>query len=258
MIGFFIKKAFFDAWDNLIGLVLSNLGFLLVLMGFSFGMQYMSSSLILTFLIIVIALVLFSFHSVGVANITLNYSDYKRVGFAGYKAGIKTFTSHAIFLSVINLMLVLLATVVLPFYLSITSFIGLFLGVITFWILITVLISIQYYLPLMSRFTGDKPLKTFKKCFIMAIGNLGISIFLAVFNIIQIALTLVTAGLLFNFTGITLANQIAFKLLLLKLDWLEENPEEDIKHVNWDDILYEERENVGHRSIKNMIFPWKD
>jgi hypothetical protein len=110
----------------------------------------------------------------------------------------------------------------------------------------------------MSRFTGDKPLKTFKKCFIMAIGNLGVSIFLAVFNIIQIALTLVTAGLLFNFTGITLANQIAFKLLLLKLDWLEENPEEDIKHVNWDDILYEERENVGHRSIKNMIFPWKD
>lgn len=110
----------------------------------------------------------------------------------------------------------------------------------------------------MCRFTGDKPLKTFKKSFIMAIGNLGTTLFLAVFNIIQIGLSVVTAGLLFGVTGISLANQDVFKLLLLKLNWLEENPEENIKNVNWEDILYEERENVGHRTIKNMIFPWKD
>ena len=258
MIGFLIKKAFFDAWDNLIGLVVSNLGYLFVLLVFSLGMQYGGSSSLLVILVLLASVVLFSFHSVGIANITLNYSDYKRVGFAGYKEGIKLFTTHAIFLSVINVVLILLVTIVMPFYLNLGNYIGLFLGVITFWILLTVLLAIQYYLPLMSRFTGDKPLKTFKKCFIMAIGNLGTTIFLAVYNIIQIALTVVTAGLLFNFTGITLANQVAFKLLLLKLDWLEEHPEEDVKHVNWEDILYEERENVGHRSFKNMIFPWKD
>jgi hypothetical protein len=258
MIGFFIKKAFFDAWDNLIGLVVSNLGFLLVLMAFSLGMQYGGASSLLTIMILIASVVLFSFHSVGVANITINYSDYKRVGFAGYKEGLKTFTTHAIFLSALNIAIIILATIVLPFYLNLGNYFGLILGVITFWILLTVLLSIQYYLPLMSRFTGDKPLKTFKKTFIMAIGNLGTTVFLAVYNIIQLALTIVTAGLLFSFTGVTLANQIAFKLLLLKLDWLEENPEEDIKHVNWEDILYEERENVGTRTIKNMIFPWKD
>ncbi|NCC70357.1 hypothetical protein EOM09_02135 [bacterium] len=258
MIGFFIKKAFFDAWDNLIGLVISNLGFLLVLMAFSYGMQLGGTFSLLTILILLISVVLFSFHSIGVANITLNYSDYKRVGFAGYKQAFSLFSSHAIFLSIVNILLIILATIVMPFYFNINNYFGMFLGVITFWIFLTVLLALQYFLPLMCRFTGDKPLKTFKKSFIMAIGNLGTTLFLAVFNIIQIGLSVVTAGLLFGVTGISLANQDAFKLLLLKLNWLEENPEENIKNVNWEDILYEERENVGHRTIKNMIFPWKD
>ena len=31
MIGFFIKKAFFDGWDNLIGMVLFNLGYIVAI-----------------------------------------------------------------------------------------------------------------------------------------------------------------------------------------------------------------------------------
>ncbi len=258
MIGFFIKKAFFDAWDNLIGIVVSNLGFLLVLIVFSLGMQYVGTSAILFIVTLVVSISLFSFHSVGVANLTLNYSNYKRVGFAGYKEGLKLFTTHALFFSLYNIAIIVLATIVMPFYLGFGNYLGLFLGVVTFWILITALLANQYFLPLMSRFTGDTPLKTFKKSFIMALGNLGVTIFLFFYNIIQLVLTFVTAGLMFNFTGIYLANQDAFKLLLLKLDWLDENPEESIKSVNWEDILYDERENVGHRTFKNMIFPWKD
>jgi len=258
MIGFFIKKAFFDAWDNLIGLVVLNIGFLAVFMIFSLGMQYGGASSLMTLLMMVISIILFSFHSVGVANITKNYTDYKRVGFLGYKEGIKLFSTHAIFLSIVNFLIITLASVVMPFYFNIGNYVGLFLGIITFWILLTLLLSIQFYLPLMSRLTGDKPLKTFKKCFIMAIGNLGTTVFLFTYNIIQIILSILTAGLLFNFTGISLANQVVFKLLLMKLDWLDENPDENIKNVNWEDVLYEEKENVGHRTLKNMIFPWKD
>ncbi len=258
MIGFFIKKAFFDAWDNLIGLVLSNLGYLVVVMLFTLGMQYLSGSTLLFFFVIIIAMILFSFHSVGIANITKNYSDYKRLGFEGYKEGIKLFTSHAWFYALINIVMLSLAFLVMPFYLTMGNTIGFILGIITFWMLLTLILAMQFYLPLMSRFTGDKPFKTFKKCFIISIGNLSTTIFLLIFNIIQLALTVLTAGLLFSMTGITLASQDAFKLLLLKLDWLDENPEEDYKHVDWEDILFEERENVGHRSIKNMIFPWRD
>ena len=54
-----------------------------------------------------------------------------------------------------------------------------------------------------------------------------------------------------------LASQDAMKLLMFKYDYLDENPDADIKHIPWDDLLYDEREKVGPRSLKSMIFPWK-
>jgi hypothetical protein len=45
MTGFFIKKAFFDGWDNLISMVVHNLGFLLILLAFMGSMKYMAYSL---------------------------------------------------------------------------------------------------------------------------------------------------------------------------------------------------------------------
>ena len=41
------------------------------------------------------------------------------------------------------------------------------------------------------------------------------------------------------------------------LDYLEENPDTDKKHLPWEDILFEEKEKVGPRSFRSMIFPWK-
>ena len=38
---------------------------------------------------------------------------------------------------------------------------------------------------------------------------------------------------------------------------LEANPDTDRRHLPWDDILFDEREKVGPRSLRNMIFPWK-
>jgi hypothetical protein len=66
------------------------------------------------------------------------------------------------------------------------------------------------------------------------------------------------AGLAPGVGGLLLGQSVALKLLMYKYDWLEENPEGDRKHVPWDELLYEERESVGHRSLKGMIFPWKD
>ena len=47
------------------------------------------------------------------------------------------------------------------------------------------------------------------------------------------------------------------KLLMKKYDFLEENPDATKKDINWEDLLYEDKQLVGPRSIKNMIFPWK-
>jgi hypothetical protein len=55
-----------------------------------------------------------------------------------------------------------------------------------------------------------------------------------------------------------LASSDAIKLMMYKYDYLEAEADADRKHIPWDELLYEERESVGNRSLKNMIFPWKD
>jgi len=44
----------------------------------------------------------------------------------------------------------------------------------------------------------------------------------------------------------------------MKYDWLEANPGADRRKIPWDALLIDEREKTGTRSLKNLIFPWKD
>ena len=57
---------------------------------------------------------------------------------------------------------------------------------------------------------------------------------------------------------ILLFYQVAFKLRLYKYDYLETHPNARPKDIPWADLLYTDRERVGPRSLRGMIFPWKD
>jgi len=258
MIGFLIKKTFFDAWDNLIGLVVSNLGFLVCVMAGLGSFQVSASVLPLRILCLILSFGLLSFHIIGIATITDSYSKYQRAGLSGYKKGFKHYWRHGLFLWLMLLIIFCMAVIIIPFYLQMKSVVGLIFGVIAFWLLLSLIIAIPYYIPLMVRFSGDKPLKTLKKCYLVSVSNTGTTIFLLFYNILQIGLGLVTAGLLFSGTGMMLSAADTFKLLMYKIDYLEENPETNPKEIPWEDILFEEKENVGHRTLKGMIFPWKD
>jgi hypothetical protein len=48
------------------------------------------------------------------------------------------------------------------------------------------------------------------------------------------------------------------KFLMLKYDFLEENPDINRKKIPWDIILRDERETVGTRTLGDMIRPWKN
>ena len=92
---------------------------------------------------------------------------------------------------------------------------------------------------------------------IMNIHTLFFTLFYLVYSIICLALSIFTIGIIPGLTGMQLASQDAMKLLMYKYDYLEENPDANPKHLPWDDLLYDEREKVGPRSLKSMIFPWK-
>ncbi len=257
MIGFFIKKAFFDGWDNLLGMVLYNLGAILFFFLGWYSLGFGDTSPLLAYSLAAVALLLFSIYMGGVSHVTHAWANYEHDSWTNFKLGIKRNIRHSILYFFINVLMLSLAIFVIPFYFSMTAIAGLIIGVLLVWIELALLLAFCYYWTMTELLPGDRPLKTLKKCFVVLVDNLGFSIFFALYRAICGALTIFTMGLVPGGAGLELAHQVAGKLLMLKYDYLEENPEVDRRHLPWCDIIYEENEKVGPRSFKSMIFPWK-
>ena len=258
MKGFFIKKAFFDGWDNLIGMVLFNIGYLAIAMAFFYGFVEMGSiSPMLSYLVLAVLLLLLSILMGGTAAVTKNYSDYSREAWAAFKEGVRRNIRHSLFFALLLILAVLNVILIIPFYLSYANAFGILISVILLWIELILLLCLPYYFPLMNHLPADRPLKTAKKCFIIVGDNFGFTIFFFLYNIVCAAMSVFTMGIIPGITGMQLAAEDAIRLMMMKYDYLEENADADRRHIPWDDLLYEEREKLGPRTIKNMIFPWK-
>ncbi|MCF6336254.1 MAG: hypothetical protein L3J12_10990, partial [Spirochaetales bacterium] len=79
-----------------------------------------------------------------------------------------------------------------------------------------------------------------------------------IYSLIVLSLSVFTAFLIPGVTVILLAHQTAVKLRLYKYDYLEENKDTGRKNIPWNTLLFDEREKVGKRTLKGMIFPWKE
>ena len=164
---------------------------------------------------------------------------------------------HSLVFFLVILFLLLVSLLVVPFYLSMENTLGLILGVVMVWLSIFIMIALPFYFPLMNLLPGDGPWKTFKKCFLIAGDNLGYTFLLFLHNTVDLVLSVVTMGMVPGVTGLMLGSQDMMKLLMKKYDWMEENPGKGKKDMDWSELIYEEKETLGPRSLKNMIFPWK-
>ena len=258
MIGFLIKKGFFDIWDNLVSIVVMNLGYLAVL-----GLVVLSSyvgetSVAGGYAILAMAILYLSLYSLGISGVTFGLSRYKKLGFRAFKDAFKDHFTHALLHFVLCMAIVLCFIFVIPFYFSMQNMLGLCLGMLLFWVVFALILALQFYYPLCFHYEADNPKATLKKCFGIFADNIGTSFFLVLRTIIDAVLTVLTASLIPGLAGIGLSRMDTVRLLMKKYEFLANNPGTTKKDINWDDLLDEERELVGPRSIRNMIFPWKD
>ncbi len=259
MIGFLIKKGFFDLWDNLVMIGLMNIGYLIPL-----GLIYLvvvvvaaEASTVLAVVLLVLAMLLFSFYSLGVNAITFGFTHYKKRGWTAIKEALRYHWGHALLHFGICLLIGFSGMFIIPFYFAIGNYFGLIMGLMIFWVLVAFVFALQYFFPLCFHMEADKPIKTLKKCFLVVADNFGTTLFLVLRTVIDLVLTVLTATLLPGLAGITLSRMVTVKILMKKYDFLEANPDATKKDINWEDLLYEEKQLVGPRSFKNMIFPWK-
>jgi hypothetical protein len=261
MIGFLIKKSFYDLWDNLFKAALINLGFIISLAIFLIAYYYSISVPILG-----IAAMLFGIFwcCVYLSAAALSFkavSDYGNFCFMDFFHNLKTMWRFGLFYGALVLIGYVLLGFVIPFYLSIESVMGLLLAVFVFWLLIITTLALQFFFAIRSRL-GSSLGKTIMKCFIIFFDNPLFCIFSLICSLFMMTLSIFTGFMLPGPAGVFLFLDEGLRLRLMKYDWLETNPETNSRHrrrkIPWDSILIEEREKTGNRSLRNLIFPWKD
>ena len=257
MIGFLIKKNFFDLWDNLFKIALINIGFIVSLSFPVFVPPLLSSVPVLGMASMLIG-ILWCFVYLSAAAFSLKIvSDYGTFGFAEFFANLKTIWPAGLVLGFIVFLGYLLTAMVIPFYLSMKSMVGLLLAAVIFWTLIVAILALQFFFAVRARL-DTKLTKVIKKCFIIFFDNPMFCIFSLIHNLAVLTLSMFVAFLFPGPAGILLFLDEGLRLRLLKYDWLEANPGANRRAIPWDAILIDEREKTGTRSLKSFIFPWKD
>jgi len=260
MIGFLIKKTFFDLWDNMFRIILVNLGFIISLAIPIILPGYMPIP-ILAIAVAVIGVLWCGVYLAAAALSVKAISDYRIFGFAEFKANLKEGWKAGMILCLAGLIFFLVIRVIIPFYLDMNSPVGILLAAVIFWMLMMALVSLQFFLAIRARL-DTRPLKIIKKCFIIFFDNPGFSIFSLLYTLVTLVVSLVLALLIPGPAGLLLFLDEGLRLRLLKYDWLDANPpaagSPKRRKIPWDALLIEEREKTGSRTFRNFIFPWKD
>lgn len=261
MIGFFIKKAFYDGWDNLFQILLLNV----MIVGIAFGGWFLAGLTVavvpLSILIAVCTILLEGVLLLGISAMMAKVSSFSSFSFSDLFAAMKETWKHGmLFAGLVTLSCAIFA-VTLPYYLGLGNTFGFALAVLMFWVAVIFVLSLQWFLPIRSQLDKNF-IKCIKKSFIIFFDNPGFSLFMLLYSTVLMVISLVCVMLLPGFSGLILAHNEAFRLRMYKYDWLEKNTEVDIKiarkSIPWMDLIQEDEDTVGHRSLKSFIFPWKD
>jgi uncharacterized membrane protein YesL len=263
MFGFLVKKAFFDLWDNLFRIILMNLGYIAVV-GLAILVPYGVSYLgflpdpVQIVLAILIPAALVAVYSGAASHMCRAVSDYQEPGFRDFVGFLRETWVPSLLFALVNAAILFFLTVAMPFYLNMPArWIGAIAFAFLFWVAVIWAFSIQYFFPLQSRVNTDFR-KNMRKIFLLFFDNTMFSIGLAIGFVAIVILSGFTAFMLPGIAAALLWHNEGLKLRMYKYDWLEANPGADRKKVPWDALLVEDKERVGKRTLRGMIFPWKE
>ncbi len=259
MIAFCIKKAFFDLWDNLLVIALLNLGFIAIFALILSATNLLAAidTFLVAFLTPTLAIMGATLYLGGVSLATRDMANYETPEFREILRYFKQALPVSAVLGLIYVVQFFVTSVAFPFYVQIDNIFGLGAIVFLFWASIIWLLASQFYLPIYTRLDRS-PKKILRKCFLVFFDNTGFAVVMAIGVALLSVVSLPLAMLIPGPAGVMMWLQSGFKLRLLKYDYLEANPQADRRSIPWDQLLFEDRDKVGTRTLRGMIFPWKE
>lgn len=253
MFRFFLKKSFYDAWDNMFTLVLLNAVFIatvaagLWLSSLAAHTALRLACLACTALAVSVWLSVSAFALSRAADFKpVRLGDIRDALAAGWLPGLKFGALLCVFLA--------LAMVSLPFYANAPGFVGLFAAGLSFWLFLCLALVMQYMLPWMAA-NGGTLRGAAKGAFILFLDSPGFALGLALYGLVCVILSPLVGFLLPGPATAMMASCDAVRLRSFKLRWIAGSGQS--RAVPWKSLLADDVEALGTRGLKELIFPWK-
>jgi hypothetical protein len=257
MFGFLIKKAFFDMWDNLFRVVLMNLGYIACASGIIFLPGLLIGSTPLSLAVLFLCIVILFVYTGGVSRVARDIVDYGTPGFGDFWVSVKqTALSSTIFAAIVAVHIFILSYV-FPFYGGLKSIVGPLALAFVFWVSLLWALSCFYFFPVQSRLNTDIR-KVVRKMLLLFFDNTLFTLGLVLGSLLVLVVSGFTAFLIPGVASVLVWLNVALKIRLYKYDYIEQHPEANRRKIPWDALLIDDRERVGKRTLRGMIFPWKE
>ncbi|MCR5046280.1 MAG: hypothetical protein K6A42_06860 [Treponema sp.] len=266
MIGFYLKKNFCDGWDNILFLIVPNiittlyaaLAFFLLGNVFkletSFALPLSCMAFVALFALGMVLVMASSENAKAIAN-------FQMPSLAEYFKQIPHVFLDAIRYGALLGILIVVAFIGIPVYLSAGGILGVALCLTLIFFEAILFFSLQWFIPLRALL-GHSFGKTIKKCFVIFFDNTGFSVFIFFWNLFLGVLSFLIFCLVPGTAGIVLSGINALRLRLYKYDWLDAHPENKSpklrKKIPWAALIKEDDENLGPRNFKSFFMPWKN
>ncbi len=260
LIDIFIKKNFYESWDNFFKLFLLNLPVTLVFLpAFYFAFIFLPI-LPIALLITVISVYGFNVYFGVMSASVFVLMNNQQLTFKKYFSFFKTSLKPSVKLTLIDLIIIIIFFFVIPFYLKTGGFIGLISSSVIFWTVVLWIFASQYIWSLRLLFPDVKG-SIFKKSIALFFDNKLFSLLLISVSAAYIAVSIFTAFLLPGLSFICFFRQTGIKMRLKKYDFLETlsaSQKIGLTEIPWNEILVTERQDVDGRTLRGIIFPWKE
>jgi len=257
MFSFLIKKTFYDMWDNLLVMFLLNVGFVVLVCGFFILPELLGITGTSLLWYAAAGVVVIAYYAGGVFRFTLDLSDFKRGGLILFFKHLIGSWKQNLISCVLALLLTAAALFAVPYYLFADSIVLLAIGGVLFWVWFTAFLASLFFPPASVRLR-KKLLPSLRDSFSFVFDNLAFCLFsFSVFLVILV----VSALLLFMLPGAATALlwvNVCFKVRLYKYVYLRTHPGTAKRDIPWDELIAEDRDMVGKRTLRGLIFPWRE
>ena len=258
MFGFLIKKSFFNYWDNMLTAILVNIGFLLCSLVLFAAVLIVKPVGFLPVLLTVLPGFFLIYLYIGSAAAVVSEVLESGTGrLKNLRHGFSLTWKKSILIAVFSIIVVLIASVAIPFYMLSGKYFGIIAAALIFCIVILWFCSVQYFYPLIYS-TRQPLLGVIKTSLMFAVENPLYSFGLLLMSVFLSAISIITFLLIPGVTSVLILHQNALKLRLYKYEWIEMQTDNRNNKIPWAQLLEEDREKLGKRTLKGMFFPGKE